>query len=339
MTLTQVQDREASNEINIRSSTAKSSAALASQEKARKVRRRIALAVMILPTLGFVLAMVDGWNYGFSFWKIALLIFFYVITLFGVEAGFHRLLSHSAYVTPLRSIIVVLGSMAAQGPAIFWAAAHRQHHAFSDDIGDPHSPRPFSPGSKGFLKGLWHGHMGWLLKAENVDWARFAPDLLKDRRLFNLNQTYMLWVLIGLILPAILGSIFASNLSGSTGGFWIGAWEGLLWGGLARIFLVHHAVWAVNSICHIFGSRPYQCKGTATNNLWLALPSLGGAWHNNHHAFPSTADNQFAWWQFDFSGIILRLLKSVQLVSNFKKPTDSAIAARRIQTTAAHIQA
>ena len=305
------------------------------QDRGRAVRRRIALAVMILPTLGFVLAVYDGIHFGFAPWKFVLLAAFYILTLFGVEAGFHRLISHGAYVTPLRGLIVILGSMAAQGPAIFWAAAHRQHHAFSDDGGDPHSPRALRSGLLGALQGLWHGHMGWLIEAENVDWARFAPDLLKDRGLFSLNRNYLLWVALGLALPAGIGALVTA-LGGS--GFLPGAWEGLLWGGLARIFLVHHAVWSVNSLCHVSGRRPFRCKGTATNNIWLALPSLGGAWHNNHHAFPFTADNQFSWWQFDFSGIVLRGLKRAKLVSHFRKPSGSALTARLLARTPVRAQ-
>ncbi len=303
------------------------------QGKAQKIRQQIALAVMIIPTLGFMLALQDGWNLEFSAWKIILLAVFYVGTLFGVEAGFHRLISHNAYVTPLRNIIVILGSMAVQGPVIFWAAAHRQHHAFSDDMGDPHSPRSIGAGKKGFLQGMWHGHMGWLIKAESVDWARFAPDLLKDRTLFRLNQMYLFWVLLGLVLPSMVGALVMYFPTHSLSLAGLGAWEGFLWGGLARIFLVHHAVWAVNSFCHISGNRPFACKGTATNNIWLALPSLGGAWHNNHHAFPFTADNQFAWWQFDFCGLVLQALKKINLLTQLKKPSLEAISSRRLIKT------
>jgi len=301
------------------------------RDPGRAVRRRIALAVILLPTIGFAFALYDGFQYGFALWKWILMGAFYVLTLFGVEAGFHRLVSHSAFATRLRGPILVLGSMAAQGPAIFWAAAHRQHHAFSDDVGDPHSPRSLSGGIKGYLRGLWHGHMGWLVEAENVDWARFAPDLLKDRSLFSLNRRYLLWVALGLVIPAAVGGLMVRT---GGAGFWLGSWEGFLWGGLARIFLVHHAVWSVNSICHVAGKRPFQCKGTATNNIWLALPSLGGSWHNNHHAFPFAGDNQFSWWQFDFSGIVLRGLKRLKLVSNLRKPSWSARQARLLASAA-----
>jgi stearoyl-CoA desaturase (delta-9 desaturase) len=296
------------------------------RRNSHKVLKRIALVVITVPTLGVLWALGDLVLTGFVAWKFILLGLFYVLTLFGVEAGFHRLISHGAYATPLRDLIVVLGSMAAQGPAIFWAATHRQHHAFSDENGDPHSPRRSGPGSIGVARGFFHGHFGWLLKADQVDWNRFAPDLIKDRRLFALNQAYPIWVVLGLALPAGLGAFAEVRLGG---GLLMGAWNGFIWGGLARIFLVHHAVWAVNSVCHVQGRRPLPCKGTSGNVAWLALPTLGGAWHNNHHAFPFTADNQFAWWQVDCSGLIIRSLRSVGLVTHLKKPSNAAIKTRK----------
>ncbi len=291
-----------------------------------RIRYRIALAVITIPTLGFLLAGADLVLTGFVPWKFMLLGTLYFSTLFGIEAGFHRLISHGAYTTPLRDLFVVLGSMAAQGPVFFWAATHRQHHAFSDEQGDPHSPQSMGPGMLGRVRGFFHGHCGWLIQPDQVDWNRFALDLLKDRRLFSLNQTYGIWVFMGLALPASIGALVEYSLKGNA---LAGAWEGFIWGGLARIFLVHHAVWAVNSACHIFGSRPFAAKGVAANVAWLALPSLGGSWHNNHHAFPSTADNQFAWWQLDCSGMIVKGLQFVGLVHHLKKPTASAIEARR----------
>lgn len=290
-----------------------------------QTRKFIALVVIITPTVGFGVALFDFITSGFVLWKFALLALFYFFTLFGLEAGFHRLISHQAYNTPLRNFIVILGSMAAQGPPIFWAATHRQHHAFSDSKGDPHSPQPLGNGFLGGLKGFIHGHFGWLLQPDQVDWNRFALDLYKDRSLFKLNQQYAWWVGLGLLIPSGVGAIIEFSLSGN----WIqGMWMGFIWGGLARIFLVHHAVWAVNSICHLHGTRQLNGKGLATNVFWLAIPTLGGSWHNNHHAFPYTADNQFKWYQFDGSGLVLKFLKLCGLVNQFKKPSPKMIEAQ-----------
>lgn len=254
---------------------------------------------------------------------MALLFGMYVATVFGVEIGYHRYVTHAAFETSgaMRAALVALGSMAAQGPVLFWAASHRQHHAFTDEAGDPHSPRLAGKGLSGTLRGLRHAHAGWLFTSSYASWARFVPDLLRDRTLFRLNQWYPGLVALGLVLPALAGALLA--------GSWQGFWSGLLWGGLVRICLVHQATWSVNSICHRFGSRPYRARGGSANNAWLALPSLGGSWHNNHHAFPQTAVNRFEWWQLDLCGAAIRGLERLKLAWNVNFPSPDELESKR----------
>jgi stearoyl-CoA desaturase (delta-9 desaturase) len=279
------------------------------------LRNLITWIVVIVPSIGFFYGVLLLWEGQVGRLEIVLLAVMYVLTLFGVECGFHRYISHNAFKTSSfgRYILVVLGSMASQGPAIFWAATHRRHHVFSDEDGDPHSPRPLGPGISGSVKGFLHGHFGWLFDNQTTDIARYATDLIRDRVLFRLNQLYPLWVLLGLAIPAIVGGLYY--------GTWSGAFSGFLWGGLIRIFIVHHAVWSVNSFCHIFGDQPFKTGGTSKNNFLLALPTLGGAWHNNHHAFQQTANNSFKWWQIDLIGILLDILAMLGLVWDVKKIT------------------
>jgi stearoyl-CoA desaturase (delta-9 desaturase) len=291
------------------------------------LQQRLALAVVLLPTVGIVAAGVLARQNGVATSTLVVAGVMTAITLLGIEAGFHRLFSHHAFAgtTAVRVGFAIAGSMAAQGPVVFWAAIHRRHHAFSDREGDPHSPHLHGPGLKGLLKGLWHAHMGWLFVPETtIEWSRYTPDLLKDRPIFDVNRRYPLWVLLGLAVPALLGGL----LSGTA----YGALEGLLWGGLSRIFVVNHCTWSVNSLCHLLGSRPHASRDRSTNNGLLSLLSVGGSWHNNHHAFPAAARNNFRWWQIDLSGEFIGLLALLGLAWDLKtgmaaqpRPSDPAM--------------
>jgi len=293
------------------------------KSEATLIQQRIAYIVVWIPTIGALLTGYLGWVYGVEILDIAILAVMYVATIVGIEVGFHRYMSHHAFVAirPLGVLLVILGSMAAQGPVMFWASTHRRHHAFSDQGGDPHSPKHQGSGMAGLLRGLFHAHMGWLFKPQQGDWMRYARDLLKDRTLIYLNLYYWVWILLGLVLPGVVCGLIT--------GTWFGALKGFLWGGLLRIFLVHHVVWSVNSLCHQFGTRPFQTREDSRNNVWLALFSLGGSWHNNHHAFPRTADNRMAWWQIDLCGLIIRALGALRLVRKIYFPPREVREARR----------
>ena len=273
----------------------------------RRTMRIITHVVVWSPPLGAALAAILAVRTGVTAFDWLLLLVMYVLTVVGVELGLHRFVSHRAFRTtgPVEAALVIFGSMAAQGGALYWASTHRRHHAFSDKEGDPHSPRLSGSGLRGALAGLAHAHMGWLFRPVQSDWLRYVPDLIRDQRLFRLNQLYFVWVGVGLILPAVAGLLYYGDGTG--------ALKGLLWGGLGRIFLVHHAVWGINSLCHRFGRRPFDTGEESRNLAWMALPSLGGAWHNNHHAFPRTADNRFHWWQFDVCGMVVRGLDRLGL--------------------------
>lgn len=286
-------------------------------------RKLIAAAVVALPTLAAVHGAVLLWQGRVSSLELGLLLAMYVLTLLGVEGGFHRLASHRAFKThPLvRNLFMVAGSMASQGPPIFWAATHRKHHTYTDAAGDPHSPAAQGKGLGPALKGFFHGHLGWLFADETADAGRYAPDLLRDRGLLRINQLYPAWVLLGLLLPAVL--------AGLATGTWAGAYGGLLWGGLVRIFLVHHAVWSVNSLCHLVGSRPNPQGGESRNNFVLALFTLGGAWHNNHHAFPGAASLSFRWWQLDITGLFIQSLAGLKLASELRGLPEQPAAAMK----------
>ena len=275
---------------------------------------RVAAVVVITPFVAFVLSMFFFWNRGIDAVQLGIFAFMYTITLMGVAVGFHRLFSHHAFQTtgPIRVVLAICGSMAAQGPVLFWTAIHRRHHGHADVAGDPHSPN-LEPGTglAPFLRGLWHAHTGWMFSGDYTEWAKYAPDLLRDRTIFAINRLYPAWVALGLCLPAALGGLLT--------GTWAGALQGFVIGGLVRIFFVHHVTWSINSICHTFGSRTYANADQSRNNPWLALVTFGESWHNNHHTFPSSAIFRIKWYELDLCGLVIEALGKVGLAWSIKR--------------------
>jgi stearoyl-CoA desaturase (delta-9 desaturase) len=261
--------------------------------------------------------------HGTGWLEWGLLALMYFLCSVGTNVGLHRHFAHCSFSArrPVRLGLAVLGAMAAQGPLVTWVATHRRHHAYSDLPGDPHSPNLHGSGWRGVLLGLWHAHVGWMFSDELSDWGRFARDVLQDRTLFKIHQTYFVWVVLGLVIPAALGGL----LTGS----WMGVWLGLLWGGLVRMFVVNNGAWAVGSVCHVFGTRPFNNRDHSANNYPVALLTFGEGLQNNHHAFPSSAAHAVAWWQPDLALYVIRLLQGLGLVWNVKLPSRKAIAEAR----------
>jgi len=204
----------------------------------------------------------------------------------------------------------VLGSAAIEGPVISWVADHRKHHAFSDQDGDPHSPHVgHGGGVRGALRGLAHAHVGWLfIHTERGAKRRYAPDLMKDPVVSFVDRTFVAWALLGLALPFLLGLIIGQSLkSGLTA---------LLWGGAVRMLVIHHVTYSINSLCHYFGRRRFATGDESRNLAWLAPLSFGEAWHNNHHAFPTSAAHGLRRWELDPSALVIRGLEKVGLAWN-----------------------
>jgi stearoyl-CoA desaturase (delta-9 desaturase) len=264
-----------------------------------------------VPFLAVVVAVVLLWNRVVDGWDLAILAAMYMISALGTTVGFHRLLTHRSFQTHkwMEYLIAVLGSLSVQGSVIKWVADHRKHHAHSDAPGDPHSPHGFGTGVRGALRGLWHAHAGWLVGAgHQADAGRYAPDLVEDRGMVVISHAFLAIVAGGLALPFGLGYLVHGDLAG--------AWTGLLWGGPVRIFLFHHASFSVNSICHFMGRRRFDTDDQSRNVFWLALPSMGEAWHNNHHAFPRSARHGLRPWEIDFSALVIRGLHRARLAWN-----------------------
>jgi stearoyl-CoA desaturase (Delta-9 desaturase) len=274
--------------------------------------RTVNLLAVVLPPLVILAAIVVFWNEVVGVHDLLLMLAMYVLTGFGVTVGFHRMLTHRAFRTskPVEYLFAAAGSMAVQGPVINWVADHRKHHAHTDEEGDPHSPHVGAgKGFKGALRGLLHAHVGWLVTDHGrSEWQKYARDLIEDRGMRLIHKSFIPLVLIGLFVPAALGWLIT--------GSYVGALTGLLWGGLVRVFLLHHVTWSINSVCHFFGRRRFDVEDQSTNVAWLALPSLGESWHHNHHAFPRSARHGLRWWEVDLSALVIRGLQRVGLAWN-----------------------
>jgi stearoyl-CoA desaturase (Delta-9 desaturase) len=270
------------------------------------------LGAVVVPFVATIAAIVLLWNSLVTPADLIIAAVMYLLTAIGITVGFHRLLTHRSFQTskPLEYTFAVLGSMAVQGPVIAWVADHRKHHAHTDEEGDPHSPHVAEDGHhQGVWKGLWHAHTGWLMSNQGrADWKKYARDLYEDKGMRRINRRFPLLVLATLGVPALAGYLVTGTA--------LGALTGLLWGGLVRIFFVHHITWSVNSVCHFLGTRRFDTDDHSTNVFWLALPSLGESWHHNHHAFPRSAVHGLKRWEPDPSGMIIGGMEKLGLARN-----------------------
>jgi stearoyl-CoA desaturase (Delta-9 desaturase) len=290
-----------------------------------RLERNANIAAVVLPFLGLIAAAVLLWNRLLGPLDLAIFAALYLLTAIGITVGFHRLLTHRAFETYpwLRYTLAVLGSAALQGSVIDWVADHRKHHTFTDEEGDPHSPHTeHGSGISGMLRGLWHAHVGWLFTVHGqASSRRFARDLVEDPKMRRINRSFPWIALASLALPALLGFVLS-------GGSWLAALTAYIWAGLVRIFLVHHVTWSINSICHFFGARRFPTDDKSTNVFWLALPSLGEAWHHNHHAFPRSAFHGLRWYELDPSGWLILALAKMGLAWDVVRVTPEREAAR-----------
>ena len=261
-------------------------------EDARHFVFKLVLAlVVVVPFIALLLAIHQLWDQGVGWTEVLLLGGMYLPISRGVTAGFHRMLTHKSFAAHpvVKLVLLVLGSMAIEGKCIDWAANHLLHHQLSDKEGDPHTP----------TEGLWHAHLGWLFAGKQADRAYYCSALLKDPIISFVDRSYAVWVVLGLVIP-----------------FLIGGWQGLIWGGLVRIFFVHHVTWSINSVCHTWGTRPYATADRSHNNWFVGLLAMGEGYHNSHHRWPRAAIHGMDQWQVDASAWLIQLLERVHLVSD-----------------------
>jgi stearoyl-CoA desaturase (delta-9 desaturase) len=273
-----------------------------------RAERYANLTAVVVPFLGFIAALALLWNRLIGWTDVAILLATYLATGLGVTVGYHRLLTHRSFATHrwIAYAFAVVGSMAVQGPVIDWVADHRKHHAHTDEEGDPHSPHV---GHGSGVRGLWHAHMGWLFETQGqAEKRRYAAELVEDAGMRTINRSFPALAALSLAFPFALGWLLTGSLAGGL--------TGLLWGGLVRIFFLHHVTWSINSICHFYGRRRFATNDRSTNVPWLAPVSLGEAWHHNHHAFPRSASHGLRWWELDISALMIRAMRRARLAWN-----------------------
>jgi len=282
------------------------------------------LTAVVLPFLAVLVAIYAGWNAWVDGIDLAIFAVMYVITGFGVTIGFHRLLTHRGFTAPkwVEYSLAVAGSMSIQGPVTSWVADHRKHHAFTDAEGDPHSPHV---GHGSGLQGLVHAHVGWIMKDQgSAQRSKYAKDLVEDRGMRKISKNFEWIALASLLIPAVLGFLLH--------GFTLeGFLRGLLWGGFVRIFLLHHITWSINSICHFHGKRRFDIEDHSTNVAWLAVPSLGEAWHHNHHAFPRAAVHGMGRREIDITGMVIAGMEKVGLARDVVRISPERQAAKELR--------
>jgi stearoyl-CoA desaturase (Delta-9 desaturase) len=273
------------------------------------------------PVAGLVGAAFLLWGWGFDWVDLGLLVGMYVLTMLGITVGFHRLYTHRSFrtVRPVQYLLGIFGSMAFQGPLISWVGMHRLHHQHSDRHGDPHSPHYPRRRFWSRLRGFWHAHIGWAFAPMPRDAERCAGDLVRDRGTRIISNLFPLWAVLGLLIAAAIGLAY---------GGWPGALTGFVWGGLVRVLIGHHVTWSVNSVCHLWGRRPYESDDHSRNNAVVGVLALGEGWHNNHHAFPASARHGLRWWQFDLSWLVIKLLVLCRLAWAVRLPSEEEMEAR-----------
>lgn len=290
---------------------------------------RLAMGVSVLgPLFGFAAAVWYAASTGhFGWFDLFLVIGGMWLTGQGITLGYHRMLTHSSFKAgPItRNALTSLGALAMQKGPLLWSAAHRKHHRYSDKDGDPHSPHLAGDSPWSWFRGLWHAHVGWLFTGDimTADYDKYVPDLLEDKfAVWSQKYWEAFWLPVSFAIPTLMGWAFYGTADGAI--------RGLLWGGFARTFLTHHVTWSVNSVCHYFGRREFQSNDESRNNWLCAMLTSGEGWHNNHHAFPTSARLGLHWWQFDGGWVVLRTLEMLGLVYDVKVPSQESMAKKKV---------
>ncbi len=286
-----------------------------------------ALAVgVVVPFLALVAAVPIAWGRGLSWLDLTIGLVAYVATGFGVAVGLHRHITHGSFkaVRWLRVTLAVAGSLSMEGAIIQWVADHRRHHAYADREGDPHSPWRYGTTVAGLAKGLFFAHCGWLFRRQSTNRARVAPDLIADRDISRVDRLFPTLAVVSVLAPPVLGGLLTWS--------WYGALTAFFWASLVRIALLHHVTWSINSICHVYGQRPFATRADdRAANFWpLAIISFGESWHNSHHADPTCARHGVLRGQLDPSARLIRLLEKAGWVFDVRWPVPQRFEARRL---------
>lgn len=286
---------------------------------------QVALTIfLVVPFAALIAAVPLAWGWGVSWRDLIITVVMYAISGLGVTVGFHRYLTHRSFNArrPVRIALAVAGSLALQSSAIQWVADHRRHHRFSDKPGDPHSPWRYGTSLGALTKGFFYSHVGWLYDWEKTDEEKYAPELVADPDINLISRTFTWWVVVSLLLAPLVG--------GLVGWSWKAAVTAFVWGSLARIALLHHVTFAINSVCHITGRRPFRTRDRSRNVWWLALLSFGESWHNFHHAEPTSARHGVQAFEIDTSAMLIKVMEKLRWITDVRWPDRATISRRRV---------
>jgi len=250
-----------------------------------------------LPFFGVHLACIGVYWSGITWRAVALCVALYAIRMLGITAGYHRYFAHRSYRTSrsFQFILALIGCWALQKGPLWWAAHHRHHHQHSDEDTDVHSPE---------RRGFWWSHVGWFLG------NRYDPTEYHLIRDFA-DYPELRWLDDNCLAPGLLLGIAS---------YYIAGWPGLFFGFFVSSVLLYHGTFAINSLCHIFGSVRYQTGDASRNSFTLALVTFGEGWHNNHHHYSTSTRMGFFWWEIDITYYVLKALSTLRIVWGLKEP-------------------
>ena len=286
--------------------------------------------LVVIPFAALLAAVPVAWGGWLSWVDVAVGLVGYLVAGLGITVGYHRYFTHGSFKAKrwLRIALAIAGSLAVEGPVTQWVADHRRHHAFSDVEGDPHSPWRFGSSFWGLTKGLIYAHVGWMFNRELTNRERFAPDLLADPDIRRIDRLFPVAIAVTLLGPAAMGGLLTWS--------WQGALTAFFWAGLVRLALLHHVTWSINSICHVYGERPFAVReGDRAANFWpLAILSFGESWHNLHHADPTCARHGVLRGQIDISARVIWFLEKIGAATQVRWPKPERIAAKLVKPAA-----
>jgi stearoyl-CoA desaturase (Delta-9 desaturase) len=290
-----------------------------------KVEQIALFGFITIPFLAILASIPVAWGWGLGWHDMVIASLMYAVAGHGITVGFHRHFTHGSFKArrPLRIALAVAGSLAIEGPVIRWVADHRRHHAFSDRVGDPHSPWRYGQTVPALIKGLWWAHTGWLFDIELTPRDKYAPDLMADRDLQRIEAAFPAFVAVSVLAPAVIGGLWSMS--------WQGAATAFFWGSLVRIGLLHHVTWSINSICHAIGERPFASRDKSGNVWWLAVLSMGESWHNLHHADPTCARHGVDRGQVDSSARTIWAFERLGWAYDVRWPRQERLALKRSQ--------
>lgn len=293
-------------------------------------QKKAAAITVVLPVLLLGLAIYLTLAKYIPAFYLFLWLGMHLVAMTGISVGFHRLGAHNSFAANsfVKKLLLIFGSLSAQGPVIYWVSNHRRHHHHTDKEGDVHSPYIGEDGRRytSRVTGFWQAHTGWMFRSNPSNPVKYCKDLLKDRDVTFVNRYYYTWIALGLVVPGLISLLYAPTPESFL--------LGVLYGGFARLCSVQHVTWLINSFTHMFGQRPFRTEDSSANSFWLSLPTVGEGWHNNHHAFPYSARLGLRWWQVDIGYYLLLLLQSVGLVSKMKIPSREEQLKKRVNNHA-----